>query len=212
MYFRLIKTHKMTYLILKKANPKLQIGAAVHMAENKPKTPKFLSKLAVYVADRFGNYFYYDRLKRHMDFIGFNYYFTNYFDGLKLKFPSSPKSDLGLYMEPSAVAEVAIKLWKRYQKPIMVTENGVADAEDQFRQWWLRETMQALVRVRGSGVDLIGYIHWSLLDNFEWAFGWWPKFGLVEVDRGNDMKRTIRPSAKWWAEQLEILRKEQEDA
>jgi beta-glucosidase len=53
-------------------------------------------------------------------------------------------------------------------------------------------------------VPLKGYLHWSLLDNFEWAFGWWPKFGLVEINRST-MKRTIRPSAKWFAEEIKQL-------
>ena len=74
------------------------------------------------------------------------------------------------------------------------------------RQWWLKETMLSLITIRKAGVELIGYFHWSLLDNFEWAYGWWPKFGLVEVDRQNGMKRTIRPSAKWFAELIKQLR------
>ncbi|HPQ82339.1 MAG TPA: family 1 glycosylhydrolase, partial [Candidatus Saccharimonas sp.] len=53
-------------------------------------------------------------------------------------------------------------------------------------------------------VHLIGYIYWSLLDNFEWDKGFWPKFGLVEVDR-QSMKRTIRPSAAWFARVIKRL-------
>jgi len=106
----------------------------------------------------------------------------------------------------NGISEVATKLWVRYHKPIMITENGVADAKDEFRQWWLKETILALIKARKAGVHLIGYMHWSLLDNFEWAFGWWPKFGLVHVDRENGMKRTVRPSARWWAKQIAHLR------
>jgi beta-glucosidase len=63
--------------------------------------------------------------------------------------------------------------------------------------------MVALDTANSQQLPVIGYLHWSLLDNFEWATGWWPKFGLVEVDRTNGMRRTIRPSAKWWAQELE---------
>jgi beta-glucosidase len=209
MLFSLIKAHKMSYLILKKAHPHLQIGAAYQMANNTKKTNSWLSAAAVWAANKFGNYYFYDRCKRRLDFIGFNYYFTNVFEGMKLvPQKDGPKSDLGFYMDPSGVGEVATKLWIRYHKPVMVTENGVADATDQYRQWWLKETMLSLIRARKAGVDLIGYMHWSLLDNFEWAFGWWPKFGLVEVDREDGMKRTVRPSAKWWAKQLSVLKKQ----
>jgi beta-glucosidase len=60
--------------------------------------------------------------------------------------------------------------------------------------------MVAMERAISEGVDLRGYLHWSLLDNFEWAYGWWPKFGLVSIDRQSGMKRTVRPSAVWWSQ------------
>jgi beta-glucosidase len=63
----------------------------------------------------------------------------------------------------------------------------------------------AMERALSEGVPLKGYLHWSLLDNFEWENGWWPKFGLVEVDTQHAMKRTVRPSAKWFAERIEKL-------
>jgi beta-glucosidase len=81
----------------------------------------------------------------------------------------------------------------------------VADEQDQYRRWWIEETIVAMERALSEGVKIVGYFHWSLLDNFEWAYGWWPKFGLVEVDR-KTMKRTLRPSAKWFARQIERLR------
>ena len=56
-------------------------------------------------------------------------------------------------------------------------------------------------RALSEGIELKGYFHWSLLDNFEWAYGWWPKFGLVEVDR-ETMKRSVRPSAKYFAKRI----------
>jgi len=62
--------------------------------------------------------------------------------------------------------------------------------------------MHAIESAKAQNINLHGYLHWSLLDNFEWAYGWWPKFGLVSVDRENDMKRTIRNSALWWADEL----------
>ncbi|MDO8336335.1 MAG: family 1 glycosylhydrolase [Candidatus Saccharibacteria bacterium] len=205
MFLRLIKAHKKAYQILKASNPDLHVGAAVQMSDNKAKTDSFLSRAAVYFADRAGNYFFNDRTRKQNDFIGFNYYFTNYFKGFKLDNPASPKNDLGLYMEPGGVGKVATKLWLRYKKPVMVTENGVADATDQYRQWWLEETMMSLDHSLSEGTKLVGYMHWSLLDNFEWAYGWWPKFGLVAVDREHSMKRTPRPSALWWSEELKKI-------
>jgi beta-glucosidase len=86
-----------------------------------------------------------------------------------------------------------------------VTENGVADGKDQYRQWWLEETIIAMERALSEGAKITGYYHWSLLDNFEWAYGYWPKFGLIAVDRQDNMNRTLRPSAIWFADRIKKL-------
>jgi beta-glucosidase len=57
-----------------------------------------------------------------------------------------------------------------------------------------------------GGVRVEGYLHWSLLDNFEWAYGKWPRFGLVEVDYRTG-ERTVRPSAIWFGKVIQSLRK-----
>ena len=89
--------------------------------------------------------------------------------------------------------------------PIIITESGLADAQDAHRKWWLKETLAAMQKALTAGVQLKGYLHWSLLDNFEWAYGWWPKFGLVEVDR-TTMKRSVRKSAQWFGKEIGRLR------
>jgi beta-glucosidase len=89
----------------------------------------------------------------------------------------------------------------------MVTENGVADRNDEYRQWWLSKTLQAMHKALKNGVPLEGYLHWSLLDNFEWAYGKWPRFGLIKVDYETG-KRTPRKSAAWLARVLKHLRED----
>ena len=108
-------------------------------------------------------------------------------------------------MEPEGLYPLLLRTCGHYNKPIIITENGVCDAKDEYRRWWVEETIVAMERAMSDGVQIAGYFHWSLLDNFEWAYGWWPKFGLIEVDREHGMKRTIRPSAKWFAERIEKL-------
>ena len=96
--------------------------------------------------------------------------------------------------------------WSRFKKPIYITENGLADNDDQYRRWWIEETLVAMQKAISEGVDLRGYFHWSLLDNFEWQDGWWPKFGLIDVDR-KTMERKVRPSAKWYGKLLGDIQK-----
>src|SRR5690606_25777659 len=151
----------------------------------------------------FWNWWFYNRTDRYMDFVGFNYYFTDYYRWGDYKHiknrelfhrdnPREPKNDLGWYMEPEGVYPLIVRAWAHYKKPILITENGLADENDQSRRWWLEETIVALERAISEGIPVIGYLHWSLLDNFEWAYGWWPKFGLIAVDR-KSMERTVRP-------------------
>jgi hypothetical protein len=143
-----------------------------------------------------------NRIRHHQDFVGINYYFTDYYRGVSKASPSVPLNDMGWYMEPEGLYPLLLRTWARYKKPIIITENGVADRQDEYRQWWLEQTVIAMQRALSEGVDIKGYMHWSLLDNFEWAYGWWPKFGLIEVDRANGMKRMPRPSAIWFARYL----------
>jgi beta-glucosidase/6-phospho-beta-glucosidase/beta-galactosidase len=109
---------------------------------------------------------------------------------------------MGWYMEPSGLYNVIMSAAKRYRKPIIITETGVADMHDAYRQWWIDETLDAVYRANTQDANVKGYLFWSLLDNFEWSQGFWPKFGLVKVDRENNLKRTIRPSARRFAEEI----------
>ena len=77
----------------------------------------------------------------------------------------------------------------------MVTENGIDAADDAERERFIPEAIASVEAARKDGVPVLGYIHWSLLDNFEWFSGYGPKFGLVAVDR-QTFKRTVKPSAK----------------
>jgi len=80
--------------------------------------------------------------------------------------------------------------------PILVTENGVATVHDERRIEYIRTALGEVQTCLAEGLDVRGYLHWSLLDNFEWAFGYKPRFGLVEVDR-TTFARTPKPSAHW---------------
>jgi beta-glucosidase len=84
--------------------------------------------------------------------------------------------------------------WEKSEKPVYITENGLADAGDVKRPWFIVETLKRVHRAIENGVDVRGYLHWSLMDNFEWGEGFWPRFGLVEIDY-KTLERKMRPSA-----------------
>lgn len=204
--WHLVMAHRRAYKILKTKKPSLNIGIAQQLANIQAKRPhNMLDQLMTKWMRYFWNWWFYHRIRKTQDFVGFNYYFTDYYKVIRRDNPEVPTNDLGWYMEPEGLYPLLLRVWTRYRKPIIITENGVADASDQYRQWWLEESIIAMERALSEGVQLVGYYHWSLLDNFEWAYGWWPKFGLVEVDR-KTMKRTLRPSAKWFAKEVKQIR------
>ncbi len=209
VYWNLTRAHRRAYRILKAKKPSLQIGIANQLANIQPKRAHNLIDIATTELMRyFWNWWFMYRIRNYQDFVGINYYFADYYKGFGHKQnPTVPLSDLGWYMEPEGVYPLILRAWSHFKKPIFITEGGLADAKDEHRRWWIEETTVAMERALSEGVDLRGYFQWSLLDNFEWSFGWWPKFGLVNVDRKHGMKRTIRPSARWFAKWLENARK-----
>jgi len=82
------------------------------------------------------------------------------------------------------------------RKPVYVTENGLATEDDSRRVEYIKRALAGVERCLHDGVDVRSYIHWSLLDNFEWLFGYRPKFGLIAVDR-KTQQRTVKPSARY---------------
>lgn len=207
VYINLVQAHKSAYRILKKRHAHLQIGVATQLGNIQAKRPhNMLDEFSTKIMRYLWNWWFLKRINKYQDFVGFNYYFTDYYTGLlKRENPRVPLNDMGWYMEPEGLYPLLLRTWVRFKKPIIVTENGVADSSDEYRRWWLEESIVAMERAISEGVDLRGYFHWSLLDNFEWSDGWWAKFGLIEVDREHGMARTIRPSAKWYAKRIKDL-------
>jgi len=222
VYWNLSRAHNRAYGILKSRRSTLMVGVAAQLGNILPKRPhNSLDLIATWWMRFAWNWWFLNRTRRHQDFIGLNYYFTDYYKGVDLSHQARPKqantmdspvvvrrnpgvplNDLGWYMEPEGVYGLIMRVWAHYKKPIIITESGVADEHDEYRAWWMEQTTLAMQRALSEGVDLRGCMQWSLLDNFEWAYGWWPKFGLIAVDRENGLKRTPRPSALKFARLL----------
>ncbi len=88
-----------------------------------------------------------------------------------------------------------LKSLARYQLPILITENGICSEEDTQRERFIRDHLAQAARAMGEGIPVRGYFYWSLLDNFEWAHGFGPRFGIVEVDYASQTRK-IRKSAQ----------------
>lgn len=142
---------------------------------------------------------------KHCDFLGMNYYFSDRVYGYRIHNPDEKVSDLGWDLSPANIQHALERLYEKYKLPILITENGLADHADEHRQWWITQTLIGMQKAMDSGVQLEGYLHWSLLDNFEWDKGKWPRFGLAEVDY-KTLDRKLRPSAVWFGKVIKHLR------
>lgn len=145
------------------------------------------------------------KIQTKLDFIGLNVYspFQENWYGTNEALPAEKKNYLG-WVNDGRCLYWAIRFFhERYGLPVMITENGTCDAEipaedgmihDTKRIEYMRDYLGNLKRAVCEGYPVLGYQHWSLMDNFEWAEGYGPRFGLVYVDYAAG-KRTLKESA-----------------
>lgn len=95
---------------------------------------------------------------------------------------------------PEALRNGIDYIYEQTKKPILVTENGLQTDNDARRIWYIDAALASMQESIAKGVPVLGYFHWSLLDNFEWEQGYKPTYGLFAVDR-TTFKRTPKPSA-----------------
>jgi beta-glucosidase len=209
--WNIIRAHKKVYLKLhtlyEKKNLPIQVGVAKHSIYFHTEGKKVTDTLRVFFTRYFWNECFLDRIKNHQDFIGINYYFRNKIENGVSCNPNKKCSDMGWELYPQGLANICEEIFKKYKKKIYITEHGLADKKDKYRTWYIAESLKALETSIKNGVDIRGYMHWSFLDNFEWADGFSPRFGLVAVDYRQNGKRSIRTSAKWYAHFIEHQRK-----
>lgn len=184
----LAKAHKEAYDAIKKEDPDADVGIVkdniYFHSDKKPWNivrAKFLNW--------FWNHRFLNKIDNHCDNIGLNYYFHSYYGNSS----NYPKSDMGWELYPEGLYHMLMDL-KRYDKPVFVAEAGIADEKDNNRAWYIKELVYNMHKAIEDGVDLRGYMYWSLLDNYEWAFGYQKRFGLVEVNF-ETKERKIRDSA-----------------
>jgi beta-glucosidase len=193
VFHNLIRAHRASYALIKSVNPKAQIGIAKNNGYFEAYKNRPWNLLLKKTLDRTWNFYFLNRIRDAQDFIGLNYYFHSRIKGKPNRNENKKISDLGWELYPEGIYHVLRDLG-RYNVPIYITENGLADAKDADRAWFIRETLRYVHRAIEAGVDVRGYLHWSLMDNFEWAHGFWPRFGLVAVDYETKARRP-RPSA-----------------
>jgi beta-glucosidase len=160
--------------------------------------------------------------KTTVDFLGVNYYTKAYVRwrprepaperppllpiGVSFARRKEEVSDVDWAVHPAGFSKI-LDYAGRYGLPIYVTENGIADQADRLRPTYLVEHLKVVAEKIKQGIDIQGYYHWSLLDNFEWIKGFGPRFGLFQVDFNNFERKPTR-SAQLMKELIDLHRDE----
>jgi len=179
---------------IKSVRPKIKAGMTITMIDwhvAKGGETK-LAELRYAVEDRFL------QVAKNDDFVGVQAYTREFVDKQGFVPPSSDAelTQMGYEFWPRAVESAIRRAAQLANVPIHITENGVGTADDKKRIEYINGALCGLKRCLQDGLDVRSYIHWTLLDNFEWTNGYEPTFGLMSVDR-DTFARTVKPSGQY---------------
>jgi beta-glucosidase len=205
--------HDLAYSALKKRWPDTPVGLSHHkfvfMPASATRRDRTAAAAAQLVTDRWptGPGRLSKIVEAQADYIGVAHYWGQMcaFDPLRPRDqfvrrfnpPGLPVTEMGWASNPLWMRSVLNEL-KAYAKPVYITENGIATGDDELRVRYLPDVLEQVHLAIGDGVDVRGYFHWTNLDNFEWARGYGPKFGLIAVDR-KTLERTVKASGRLYA-------------
>ncbi|WP_194396800.1 family 1 glycosylhydrolase [Microbacterium atlanticum] len=146
-------------------------------------------------------------LAREDDFIGVQNYERIIYgpDGQVHPADGVAVNGMGTAVEPDSLRGAVVYVHSVAQVPVLVSEHGIGTEDDSIRAAFIEPSLDGLAQAIADGVPVIGYCHWTLMDNFEWIFGYGPKLGLHSVDR-ETFERTAKPSAGVYAELVRAAR------
>lgn len=190
----MVRGHTLARESIRAVNPNIPIGLSIAMIDDQLQSVE--TNPAVRDDKREQCYGPWLRLAQHDEFMGVqNYERMFYNDSGRIDpAPGAKINSFGNELHADALANCIEYAHSITGKPLMVTEHGVNAEDDSVREWIITESLKGLAKLIQKGVPVWGYNHWSFLDNFEWIFGYGPKFGLCAVDR-ETMKRTRKPSS-----------------
>lgn len=186
-----MKAHQAAKKVIKELYPDIKVGLTLSLHDMQPATGGEDAAHKEW-EEEFSHYLPYIA---EDDFLGVQSYTRQCFDekGNKYTPEGVELTQMGYEFYPQAIANVVRAVAKEFKGNLIVTENGVATADDSRRQEYIKEATAGLQACIADGIPLKGYLHWSLMDNFEWQKGFSMQFGLIAVDRSN-MKRTPKES------------------
>jgi beta-glucosidase len=187
----LLEGHRRGRQAIKAARPDLPVGVSLAVVDDQavgPHSRRDEKRAQVYGA-------WLEAVKGD-DFVGVQNYERAQYDekGAVAPPPGAPLDGMGREIYPPSLANAVRYVHEQTGRPILITEHGLVTDEDAQRAAFIPAALTHLADTMAAGVPVLGYVHWTLMDNFEWIFGYKPHFGLYAVDRQN-FKRRAKPSA-----------------
>ena len=210
----LCRAHTAAYDVLHRLSKDCLVGfahSAPHVVPCRPRhvMDRLAARLRNFVLNDCCFHLFGRRASRALDFIGINYYARELVrwrpsSGMPLVFGTECRADhhgrprhfssLGWEIYPTGLQRVLTR-FSRFGVPLLITENGIATTNEEERSAYLSNHVRAVAAAISAGVDVRGYLYWTLFDNFEWAEGFNAKFGLASSER-NTTQRDPRPAAR----------------
>ncbi|MBI4079248.1 MAG: glycoside hydrolase family 1 protein [Candidatus Levybacteria bacterium] len=218
----MLLAHKKAYAVIKHTIPSANVGLAISFRWYRPENAGFFAeRWYASLVNYIDSLNFIDATADTSDFIGCNYYSGYYLDlNLKhtkltmrrdaagipetilfgeIKKPGAYTSDMGWPIVADFFLDVLRAIRKRSNKPIIITENGIADYEDKYRAFYILTHLIAVWKALQEGIPIRQYIHWSTIDNIEWLYGYKKQFGLLKLNPMTG-ERTLRHSANLYKE------------
>lgn len=188
-----MKAHEAARDAIKAACPHLKVGLtlSLHDMQPYPGGEEFAEK------EWDEEFIHYLPYIKNDDFLGVQCYTRKQFDENGVTAPGEEvlKTQMGYEDYPLGIVNVVRAVAKNFHSDLIVTENGIATSDDSRRVKFIKEVLEGIQECVEDGIPVRGYMHWSLLDNFEWQKGYSMNFGLIAVDR-NTQKRYPKESLK----------------
>jgi beta-glucosidase len=177
----IMKCHEKARKVIKEVNPKIKVGITFSLYDHQalPGGESFVEK------EQYEDFLNYLPFLQEDDFLGVQNYSRKIHgpDGVVKPDENTRLTKMGYEYYPEALGNVLRFVAKHWEKPIIVTENGISTDNDLDRVEFIERALSGVYQCIEEGINVIGYTYWSLLDNFEWQLGYAQTFGLIAVDR-----------------------------
>ncbi|MFH1457946.1 MAG: glycoside hydrolase family 1 protein [Candidatus Omnitrophota bacterium] len=204
-----IGAYRLIHRIYKKRNlSRPMVSFAKNMQAFETCTGTWKNNLGILLRHRYYNLSLIRKLAEHraLDYIGVNYYSRSLVDTKSWRLSHLlidtcnnncsrlKKNSLGWDVYPQGLYDLLLTL-RRFDLPVFILENGICTDDDGLRWEFIQQHLKALALAMEKGIKGLGYLYWSLIDNYEWDKGFGPRFGLIDIDYPT-YRRTVRESAE----------------